>query len=59
MDEVLEESDGNTVFSKLDMKMRFHQIELQEGSRNITFSAGHSLFGYKRLYFGINSAQKK
>ena len=60
MDEVLEELNGSTVFSKLDMNMGFHQIELEEGSRDITtFSAGDSLFRYKRLSFGINSAPEQ
>ena len=50
VDEVLEEMNGNTGFSKLDMNMGFHQIELEEGSRDITtFSAGDSLYRYKRL----------
>ena len=57
MDEVLEEMNGSTVFSKLDMNMCFHQIELEEASRDITtFSAGDSLFRYKRLSFDVNSA---
>ena len=57
LDEVLEELNRSTVFSKLDMNMGFHQIELKEGSRDITtFSAGDSLFHYKRLSFGVNSA---
>ena len=60
MDEVPEELNESTVFSKLDMNMGFHQIELEEGSRDITtFSAGDSLFRYKRLSFGINSAPEQ
>ena len=52
--------NGSTVFSKLDMKMGFHQIELEEASRDITtFSAGDSLFHYKRLRFGVNSAPEQ
>ena len=60
VDEVLEEMNGSTVFSKLDMNMGFHQIELEEESRDITtFSAGDSLYRYKRLSFGINSAPEQ
>ena len=60
VDEVLEEMNGSTVFSKLDMNMGFHQIELEEGSRDITtFSAGVSLYRYKRLSFGVNSAPEQ
>ena len=52
--------NGSTVFSKLDMNMGFHQIELEEASRDITiFSAGDSLFRYKRLSFGVNSAPEQ
>ena len=60
VDEVLEELNGSTVFSKLDMNMGFHQIELEESSWDITtFSAGDSLFRNKRLSFGINSAPEQ
>ena len=53
VDEVLKELNGSTVFSKLDMNMGFHEIELEEGCGDIrTFSAGDSLFHYKRLSFG-------
>ena len=60
VEEVLEEMNGNTAFSKLDMNMGFHQIELEEGSRDITtFSAADSLYCYKRLSFGVNSAPEQ
>ena len=36
VDKELEGLNGSTVFSKLDMNMGFHQIELEEGSRDIT-----------------------
>lgn len=57
---VLEEFNGSTVFSKLDLIMGFHQIELGEGSRDITtFSPGFSPLHYKRLSFGINSTPEQ
>ena len=60
VDAVLEELNGSTVFSKLDMNMGFHQIELDEDSRDITtFAVGDALYRYKRLSFGINSAPEK
>ena len=60
VDELLEEMNGSTVFSKLDMNMGFHQIEPEEASRDITtFSAGDSLFRYKKLSFGLNSAPEQ
>ena len=60
MDEVLENLNGSAVFSKLDLCLGFHQIELEEGSRDITTFATHDgLFRYKRLSFRVNSAPEK
>ena len=60
VDEVLENLNGSAVFSKLDLCLGFHQIELEEGSRDITTFATHDgLFRYKRLSFGVNSAPEK
>ena len=57
VDEVLENLNGGAVFSKLDLCLGFHQIELDEDSRDITTFATHDgLFRYKRLSFGVNSA---
>jgi hypothetical protein len=57
VDEVLYELNSATVFSKLDLKWGFHQIELEEDSRSITTFSTHSgLYRYKRLMFGISSA---
>ena len=56
-DEVLENLNGSAVFSKLDLCLGFHQIELDDGSRDITTFATHDgLCRYKRLSFGVNSA---
>ena len=47
-------------FSKLDLCLGFHQIELEEGSGDITTFATHDeLFRYKRLSFRVNSAPEK
>ena len=60
VDEVLENLNGSAVFSKLDLRLGFHQIELDEDSRDITTFATHDgLFRYKRLSFGVNSAPEK
>ena len=60
VDEVLENLNGGRVFSKLDLRLGFHQIELDEESRDITTFATHEgLFRYKRLSFGVNSAPEK
>ena len=60
VDEVLGNLNGSTLFSKLDLRLRFHQIELDEESRDITTCATHDgLFRYKRLSFGVSSAPEK
>ena len=41
IDEVLEELNGSTVFSKLDLRCAFHQIKLHENSRGITTFITH------------------
>ena len=60
IDEVLEDMQEASVFSKLDLKWGYHQIELSEESRSITTFVTHKgLFRYKRLMFGITSAPEK
>ena len=60
IDEVLEELNGSTVFSKLDLRYGFHQVELHADSRDITTFVTHDgLFRYKRLSFGVNAAPEK
>ena len=57
VDEVLRDLNGSTVFSKLDIKWAFHQVELSEVSRPITTFATHKgLFRYKRLMFEVSCA---
>ena len=60
IDEVLLDLNRSTVFSKLDIKSAYHQIELTEKSREVTTFISHlGLYRYKRLMFGINSATEK
>ena len=60
VDEVLEELNGCTVFSKLDLCWGFHKIELHEDSKDITtFIIHEGVFRYKRLNFGVNIAPEK
>ena len=60
IDEVLESLNGSGVFSKLDLRWGFHQIELDPDSRDITAFATHDgIFRYKRLSFGVNAAPEK
>ena len=57
VDEVLQDLNQSTVFSKLDCRLGFHQLELDEESRSITTFVTHlGLFRYTRLFFGVNSA---
>ena len=55
VDEILHDLNGSTVFTKLDKKWAFHQVELSEECRSITtFATRKGLFRYKRLMFGIS-----
>ena len=52
--------NGAEVFSKLDLKYGYHQIELDDESRDITTFVTHKgLYRYKRLMFGISAAPEK
>ena len=57
IDDVLSELSGNPVFTKLDLTMGFHLLELKEViSREVTTFTTHAgLFRYKHLVFGICS----
>lgn len=57
VEEVLQDLNDSTVFSKLDIKWAYHQIELDPESREITtFITDKGLYRYKRLMFGISCA---
>nr|AIK27535.1 polyprotein [Chilo suppressalis] len=56
-EELLADLNGCKLFSTLDLKSGYHQLEFDERSRNITvFSTSLGLFRYKRLFFGIRCA---
>ena len=56
-EEVLQDLNNSTVFSKLDIKMAYHQIELDQESREITtFMTHKGMYRYKRLMFGVSCA---
>jgi hypothetical protein len=60
VDESLYNINGSEIFSKLDRRSGYHQIELEESSREITTFITHKgLYRYKRLMFGISSAPEK
>ena len=57
VDELITEFNGSKVFTRLDMNVGYHHIELAPESRHITtFSTHLGIFRYKRLNFGISSA---
>ncbi len=48
------------IFSKLDLKWGYHQLELTPESRQITTFAVHNgVYRYKRLIFGVSSASEQ
>ena len=55
--ELVHDLNGAKVFSTIDMREGFHQIELDKESRDITtFSTHIGNFRYKRLIYGISAA---
>ena len=55
--EILQDLNQSCVFSKLDLRMGYHQIELHQESREITTFATHKgLYRDKCLMMGINCA---
>ena len=59
IDDIIHDLNGNTIFSKLDLRSGYHQLELHPDSRYITtFSTHAGLWRYKRLNFGISSASE-
>ncbi|KAA0709172.1 hypothetical protein E1301_Tti017617 [Triplophysa tibetana] len=60
VDELLQSMNGSMVFSKLDLKWGYHQLELTPESRQITTFAVHNgVYRYKRLIFGVSSASEQ
>ena len=61
MEELLSDLNGTSVFSKIDLKAGYHQLELHPESRYITtFSTHKGLFRYKTLFrhiLGIRNLQ--
>ena len=57
VDEILGQLSGGKIFSKVDAKSGFHQIELAEKSKLLTtFITPFGRFCFNRLPFGISSA---
>ncbi|UYV72818.1 hypothetical protein LAZ67_10000882 [Cordylochernes scorpioides] len=48
---------GNKIFTKLDLSSAYHQIEMNEASKNLLVVSTHrGLYRYNRLPFGISPA---
>ena len=57
LDELICDLRHAQVFSKIDLRSGYHQLDLHPSSRSITTFATHcGLFRYKRLIFGVNAA---
>ena len=60
LDSVLDDMDGSTIFSKIDLKDAYIQVVLEEESRKITnFHTEFGIYRFKRLYFGIKNSFEK
>lgn len=56
-DDLLPKFRNAKMFTTLDIKQAFHQVELTEECRDVTtFITNWGLFRYKRLLFGVNCA---
>ena len=59
LEETVHALTGATVFSKIDLRWGYHQIELHPDSRGLTtFSTSQGLKRSKRLIFGLSSASE-
>lgn len=57
VEDLIQAVNGAKMFSKLDITKAFHQLELDEESRNHTTITTHiGLFRYRRLHMGISCA---
>ena len=60
VEEITQSMNGSKVFSKIDLKWGYHQLELTPDLREITTFVAHcGLYKYKRLLFGVNSASEQ
>ena len=57
IEEIINNLNHATIFSRLDLKQGYHQLELSQESRPLTTFATHKgLKHYTRLIFGLSSA---
>ena len=57
IEDVLAELPGSKMYSTLDLKNTYHQLELHEESRGLTaFITREGLYRYRRVPYGLSSA---
>ena len=56
INELMNDLNGATFFSKLDLNQCYNQLELEESSRYVTFATHVRLRQFTRLNFGICGA---
>lgn len=57
LDEIAYDLNGAVMFSKIDLNKAFHQLELDDESRDITTVTTHlGYFRFKRLHMGVSTA---
>ena len=57
IEDVMDRLSGSKVFSRLDLKDAYHQLELHPDSRDLTTFVSHQgLYRFKRVNFGLASA---
>jgi len=60
VEETVQEMGETNVFTKLDLNMALHQVELHQNSRDITtLAAPNGLYRYKRVVFGVDMTSEK